>query len=394
MKKTFLILFLSIATFNLFAQGINFFGGTLMELKTKALQENKIIFVDAYTTWCGPCKWMSANTFPDKEVGNQFNTNFISYKFDMEKGEGLQFAKDYNVRAYPSLVFIDGKGNLVHKAIGALDATELIQLGKDAMNPEVRLSSLTEQYEEGRRDNAFIQKYLNTASNAMIDVKEAADWYFHTQSKEALLSAENYDLITSFVRNPNHPTFKFLVNNKDTYQEIMGKDISVDRTIRGLYQQHLKAASKKGEEAYRVAVQEMKESGYKDSDRILAGIKLAALINGKTQDWAQIADAITTYFDQHAPEDWQGRNRYAWMYYEHQDITDTKILASALAWAKKSVELKPLYMNTDTYAALLYKMNRKKEGIAIANQAIKLAKESGADPSETEELLEKIKALK
>ena len=364
------------------------------EVKKKAIEENKIIFVDAFTTWCGPCKWMSANTFPDKEVGDQFNANFISYKFDMEKGDGIQFAKDYNVRAYPSLVFIDGKGNLIHKAIGALDATQLSQLGKDAMNPEIRLSSLTEQYQEGRRDAAFIQKYLKTSADAMMDTKEAADWYFHTQSKEALLSAENYELITSFIRNPNNPTFKFLVENKDKYQAIMGEDVSVDRTIRGMYQQHLRNASKKGETAYKMAVDEMKASGYEDSGRILAGIELASLINGKTKDWNKIANSITTYFDQHAPEDWQGRNRYAWMYYENEEITDPKVLESALAWAKKSVELKPLFSNTDTYAALLYKLKRKKEAIGVANQAIALAKESGADASDTKELLKKINELK
>ena len=74
-----------------FSQGINFVPEDMkwQDVLAKAKKENKIVFVDAYTTWCGPCKWMAANIFPTKEVGDVFNASFVNAKIDMEKGEGI-----------------------------------------------------------------------------------------------------------------------------------------------------------------------------------------------------------------------------------------------------------------------------------------------------------------
>ncbi|MDX1410168.1 MAG: thioredoxin domain-containing protein, partial [Saprospiraceae bacterium] len=49
------------------AQGIDFRHEGWEEIKADAARQDKIIFVDAYTTWCGPCKWMSAEVFTDAE---------------------------------------------------------------------------------------------------------------------------------------------------------------------------------------------------------------------------------------------------------------------------------------------------------------------------------------
>ena len=87
-----------------FSQGINFVKEDMkwQDVLAKAKAENKIVFVDAYTSWCGPCKWMSKNIFPLKEVGEVFNSSFISAKIDMENGEGLEIAKKYVViKCYP-----------------------------------------------------------------------------------------------------------------------------------------------------------------------------------------------------------------------------------------------------------------------------------------------------
>lgn len=111
---------------------ISFFHGTWEEALKKAKAENKLIFVDAYASWCGPCKWMARNAFQDGDVGKFFNDNFINVKMDMERGEGPTFAGKYPVRAYPTLMFIDGDGKQAHKMEGALDASQLLSLGKSS----------------------------------------------------------------------------------------------------------------------------------------------------------------------------------------------------------------------------------------------------------------------
>ena len=113
-------------------EGINFHHGNWQSVLAKAKAEKKLIFVDAYAVWCGPCRMMAANTFPQKAVGDFFNANFINYKFDMEQGEGPEFRAKYGVSAYPTLFFINAEGKVVHKDLGYKTPEQLIQTGTDA----------------------------------------------------------------------------------------------------------------------------------------------------------------------------------------------------------------------------------------------------------------------
>ena len=71
-----------------FAQtGVDFQHLTFDEALAKAKAEKKLVFVDCYTTWCGPCKMMTTKIFPMKEAGEFFNPRFVCVKFDMEQGE-------------------------------------------------------------------------------------------------------------------------------------------------------------------------------------------------------------------------------------------------------------------------------------------------------------------
>lgn len=98
-----------------FSQGIQFESGTWTDALKKAKSQNKLIFLDAYASWCGPCKKMTQNIFPNKNVGDFYNANFINTKIDMEIGGGPTIAARYKVDAYPTLLFINGDGQLIHK---------------------------------------------------------------------------------------------------------------------------------------------------------------------------------------------------------------------------------------------------------------------------------------
>lgn len=127
--STLLLLVLSTSSF---AQ-INFFKGTYQEALEKAKEENKPVFVDAYAIWCGPCKWMTANTFTDEAVADFFNKNFINLKLDAERGNGAEFAGKYRVTAYPTLFFLRGDGSVVKKVLGALPPDAFIDEGEAAL---------------------------------------------------------------------------------------------------------------------------------------------------------------------------------------------------------------------------------------------------------------------
>ncbi|MDR6781550.1 thioredoxin-related protein [Pedobacter africanus] len=60
-------------------------GLSWQQVKEKAKKENKYLFVDCFTTWCGPCKYMTSTIFPQEKVGDFFNKNFVNVKVQFDK---------------------------------------------------------------------------------------------------------------------------------------------------------------------------------------------------------------------------------------------------------------------------------------------------------------------
>lgn len=110
--------------------GIKFIESNWNKALAEAKKQNKLIFLDAYASWCGPCKMLKRNTFPDKAAGEFFNSNFVNVALDMEKGDGPAIAAKYNVNAYPTLIIADAEGNMVTYTKGYIDAPQLIEFGK------------------------------------------------------------------------------------------------------------------------------------------------------------------------------------------------------------------------------------------------------------------------
>ncbi|SOE20068.1 Thioredoxin [Spirosomataceae bacterium TFI 002] len=133
MKRILLcIALISIVSIGSYAQsGIKFEHGNWDAVVAKAKAENKLIFMDAYTTWCGPCKLLQKKVFPDVELGNFYNKEFINVKIDMENGEGPGLAAKYPVRGYPTLMFIDpNTQKVVNSVLGYREANQLLAIGQ------------------------------------------------------------------------------------------------------------------------------------------------------------------------------------------------------------------------------------------------------------------------
>jgi thioredoxin 1 len=109
--------------------GILFVESSWAAIMKKAKAEKKIIFLDAYASWCGPCKLLQKNVFTRSDVGEVFNKNFINVKVDMEKGEGPQLMRLFPLEVYPTLFFIDPNGKIIKKIPGYQSAESLIQIG-------------------------------------------------------------------------------------------------------------------------------------------------------------------------------------------------------------------------------------------------------------------------
>lgn len=181
MKRILILIlgmFLSLSTF---AQdvGVKWETGTLQEALDKAKKNKKgpkLVFIDCYTDWCGPCKQVAKNIFPKKEAGDYFNKKFVNIKIDMEKGEGIEISKKYSVRAYPTYLILDSDGNEVGRALGSTQTVEqMIEKVEKGINPANSLDVLLNKFlETMKRDDAMA--YVNRLKELSMR-NEIADFY-------------------------------------------------------------------------------------------------------------------------------------------------------------------------------------------------------------------------
>jgi thiol:disulfide interchange protein len=111
--------------------GIQFFDGSWKEAVAKAKAEHKCIFLDAYASWCGPCKTMDREVYVNPAVADYLDRKFVAVRVDMEKGEGPALAKKFtSIDGYPSLLFFDGDGQLAKTILGSRSPDEFLQEAK------------------------------------------------------------------------------------------------------------------------------------------------------------------------------------------------------------------------------------------------------------------------
>ncbi|WJS93846.1 thioredoxin family protein [Flavobacterium johnsoniae] len=221
MKKIAIVIVMFLVLPKLGAQGISFEHNTFKEALAKAKAEKKLLFMDCFTTWCGPCKMMAKEIFPQAQVGEYMNANFVSIKMDMEKGEGIELAKTYSVNAYPTLLFMDSDGKVVHRATGAEKAEDFIQQAKIAFDPTKQLDYLEKQYQSGNRDMAFLAQYvkaLYTAYNLEAIAKVGKD-VFPTMKPEQYLTEDGFTVIAHAGVDYKSKIYNYLIKNKKAFLE-------------------------------------------------------------------------------------------------------------------------------------------------------------------------------
>lgn len=114
-------------------KGIQFIEQDWSKALAQAKAENKLVFLDIYASWCGPCKMLKQNTFSNDQVGEFFNKNFINVSVDGEKGVGPDLAQKYSIEGYPTLIVADSTGKPVLYTVGYMDASNLLEFAKEAL---------------------------------------------------------------------------------------------------------------------------------------------------------------------------------------------------------------------------------------------------------------------
>ncbi len=224
MRKLFLMFASALLAWQASGQGVNFQALTPAQAVAKAKAENKYVFVDVYTDWCGPCKMMTAQVFPMKEMGDYFNPKYISLQLNAEKGEdGPEFAKKFGVKAYPTFIVLDGDGQLVHMfAGGVLDLTFIGKV-EESFNPAKAFGGLKARYDAGERDPRFVASYLETLQNThTADVAPMVEELYASAADQDKVSPE-FLFIFDNARVWSGKD-EFLTANRDRFREVAGRE--------------------------------------------------------------------------------------------------------------------------------------------------------------------------
>lgn len=207
----------------------------------EAKKLGKIVFVDCYTSWCGPCKQMAATVFKTDSVADFFNENLVSVSLDMEKGEGVSAGKKYKVGAYPSFLLLNGNGEVLYKFVGGMPANEFMEKIRTGLNPDNKIAMMNKMYAAGNRTDSFISNYIR-AKIEMMEINEAkqlAKSYFAHMTDEQKTAASNWFMFGEnryrlYLSDIHSETFNYLSANWRAFVPANGKDV-VEKRLGDMY---------------------------------------------------------------------------------------------------------------------------------------------------------------
>lgn len=374
------------------------------QVKEKAKQENKYIFLDCYATWCAPCKKMDKEIYPNDTVGNFMNQHFISIKvqLDSTKNDDEEIKKwyaaarliekQYGIRSLPTYLFFSPDGKLLSREVGFKDKKEFITLAEGAP----KYVGLLEQYNEGK-----------------LPIEQFPDFALQTKKlgeKELSLKIAN-DYIHNYIdRLPDDsfftkPVLSFLSEFSDSLQ---------------LTHRFVTSAVKQSVKVDRIMYKRYSEGVvyYFSHDRFVRPLMAKAFKDGTEPDWNNFRLNLKKYFGDKcaletlletkcdyykAKKDWKnytqsliekvgknytsvfkgvslilGLNNDAWDIFLYSN--NAKDLNKALNWSDYTVKMLSsdtspngitiLGWSLDTKANLLYKLGRIDEAIKTQEKAL------------------------
>ena len=174
-----------------FAQGVKFETGTWSDMLAKAKAENKLIFVDVYTQWCGPCKNVAKNVFPQQKMGDVYNKQFINFQIDAESPAGKEFVKQYPVEAYPTFFYINAEGQVINRAVGGKDVDGFLQEAKlvDMYGRYGGIEKMMAAINNGTATEEMYRDYYLSATKKQ--KPKAINLYLQAMTSEKLMDVNN-----------------------------------------------------------------------------------------------------------------------------------------------------------------------------------------------------------
>lgn len=209
----------------------------------KSIKENKYVFIDCYTSWCGPCKNMSKNIFPQKKAGSYFNPKFVNVAYDIEKEEdGIMLAKKYNIRSVPTFLIFKSDGTLLSTIVGgSVDVDAFIEKVEGGFENEKMYSSIKAIYDSNVSKKELLSKTLDNFESMSDSVKLEVVTQLVGQSTDKEKISPNYWFIYSSPRfSPkDSKNESFMFTHYDDFRKSVGRE-EVDKQLGERYRKIVK----------------------------------------------------------------------------------------------------------------------------------------------------------
>ena len=253
---------------------MEFFHDSWEKALEKAKEENKLIFVDAYTKWCGPCRRMQKNIFPTKAAGDFYNKHFINMKIDMESQEGMKWGLQYPVGAYPTFFFIAPDGKIAYTHTGGMDARKFIEMGKSALKSYDKSEDYEEDWNKGKRDYDFVLNYIKALSLADKPTNKVALQYL--RSKPGITKDQKAVFLYEATQQCDSKLFEMMTKKKyfKILKDIYSEDELSEKIYNACWKTFLKSYEYDVPSLQEEAKKKMKKYGKKEYKIFLSKIDL------------------------------------------------------------------------------------------------------------------------
>ncbi len=379
-KLTLFVLFVICISFT-YAQdhGIVFKDYSNFEEALKESKETgKLIFMDCYAVWCGPCKALKKNVFPNEDVAKFYNENFINTMYDMEKGEGTEIREKFNVSAFPTLLFVNGEGEIVHIRVGGGNAADIIELGITALDPDKNFLVVSKKIKGGDLSEETLTNYFNALYRAP-DQDSLLTAYFMTKNVEDMYSEKVWEIFRNFNHNLESGSFQYFINNYMKYEKLFGNTEVEAKLIDGFENYMYK---NRGDTSIYGMMREINPGVFKKLELKNAFYEV---YNEYYQDkkskekWDAFIDMAKKYLN--TDTDPNSLNNICWFIYEnYKTFDDNAALSLVKEWSKATIDALPdVHYIYDTYAHILFDLGEVEEAIKYQEIALNLTTENGGE---------------
>jgi thioredoxin-related protein len=371
-----------------------FFASTLKAQKAKidfvendyklVLEQSKTakkpIFIMVYANWCPHCNKMKSGVLKDVTVVDFFNNNFINSMMDSETPSGKDFMRKFNIKSYPTFLYLDENETHLYSIGGEFTTEEFISESKKALNPYTQLPFLEKKFYDDVKNSENCLNYLNALRKGIDKNKtdEIVAKYFPTQNENQIISAMNWKIIAFGVNDLNSKEFSFVLNHQNDFAKVASPKRVEDKIISVVnksLKRNIESLDSINYSKNRIIA---KSSNSTKVDSLV--FKYDLQMYEASKNWAKYKQTASESIEKWAWNDYKTINEISKIYIQH--INEKEDLKHAVSWAKRSVELNDSAESNFLLARLYNKIKDKKASMEYARKTKSIIIAMGWDTKE------------